>query len=271
MSAAYICETCGTQFAPSNSAPEHCPICEDARQYVGQNGQRWTTLPELRRTHDNAVREEEPNLHSIESQPSFGIGQQAYLLQTPEGNVLWDCIALIDEETVDRVRALGGVRAIAISHPHYYTTMVEWSRTFENAPIHLHELDRDWVMRSDPSVQFWTGERLSLFGGVRLVRTGGHFDGFQVAHWAQGAEGKGVLLAGDQPQVCADPRWVSFMYSYPNYIPLGPKTVAEVVRILEPLEFDRLYGPFRGRVVKTDAKSVVRRSAQRFLEAISPG
>jgi hypothetical protein len=42
---------------------------------------------------------------------------------TPEGNVLWDCVSLIDDATVTIINALGGLRAIAISHPHFYTTL----------------------------------------------------------------------------------------------------------------------------------------------------
>ena len=38
----------------------------------------------------------------------------------------------------------GGLETIAISHPHYYTSMVEWADRFD-ARILLHEDDRDWV------------------------------------------------------------------------------------------------------------------------------
>ena len=44
----YICKTCGTQFAESEQPPANCPICEDPRQYIGWNGQQWTTLDELK-------------------------------------------------------------------------------------------------------------------------------------------------------------------------------------------------------------------------------
>ena len=104
---------------------------------------------------------------------STNIGQRAILACTPAGNVLWDCIALIDDATVDLLKGLGGVAAIAISHPHYYTTMVEWSRAFGGVPIHLHEADRQWVMRADPAVQSW-GDTKPIAPG--LVRLGGHFD-----------------------------------------------------------------------------------------------
>lgn len=268
---AFLCTTCGIQFAPTAGPPEHCPICEDERQYVNPDGQQWTTLEKLRTTHRNGIKAEESDLVSINTEPKFGIGQRAFLIRTPEGNVLWDCVALLDDATIAKVKELGGIAEIAVSHPHYYTTMVEWSRAFGDAPIHIHEDERKWVMRPDPRVRFWKGESRDLRGGLRLVRTGGHFDGYQVLHWPAGAGGRGVLMAGDQPQICMDPKQVSFMYSYPNYIPLNAPAIRRVMACLDPLEFDRIYGAFvvRGKgVVPTGGKEVVRRSADRYLRAI---
>lgn len=264
----WICVTCGTQFAAREKEPPACPICQDERQYVGHNGQTWTTLDRYRQTHKNAFFEEEPNLHSILPSPKAGIGQRAFLVRTPEGNLLWDCVPPLDDDTVAAVKKLGGLKAIAVSHPHYYTTMVEWSHAFGKAPIHLHKLDTKWVMRPDDVVQPWDGETKALFGGLTLVKTGGHFDGFQVLHWPAGAERKGVLLSGDQPYVVQDRRWVSFMWSYPNLIPLGPPAIKQVVKSLKPFAFDRLYGAFPEQVVKFDAKAVVEKSAERYLRMI---
>ena len=132
----YICVTCGTQYPESATVPAHCPICEDERQYIGPNGQQWTTLAELQQERTNTIKEHEPSLTGIGSEPRFAIGQRALLLQTPAGNLLWDCITVIDEATISAVQALGGVAAIAISHPHYYSSMVEWSRAFGNVPIY---------------------------------------------------------------------------------------------------------------------------------------
>jgi len=267
----FLCVTCGTQYPESAQPPEHCPICEDERQYVGVNGQEWTTLERIRSTHKNTIKQEEENLHSINTEPRLGIGQRAFLIQTPKGNVLWDCVGLIDDETIARIKELGGIAEIAISHPHYYTTMVEWSRAFGGAPIYIHEAERPWVMRPDPCVHFWEGERRMILDHLPLVRTGGHFEGFQVLLWPEGAGGKGALMAGDQPQVCMDPKQVSFMWSYPNFIPLNAPTIRHVLECLEALTFDRIYGAFvvRGKgVVPTHGKEVVRRSAERYLKAI---
>src|SRR5437764_13164508 len=87
----FICATCGTQFGASAKEPEHCPICEDDRQYVGHDGQKWTTLNDYRKTHKNIFTEEESGLYSILPQPKAGIGQRAFLVRTAAGNLLWDC------------------------------------------------------------------------------------------------------------------------------------------------------------------------------------
>ena len=49
---------------------------------------------------------------------STNIGQRAILACTPAGNVLWE-LALIDDATIDLLKGLGGIAAIAISYPHY--------------------------------------------------------------------------------------------------------------------------------------------------------
>ena len=268
---AYLCVTCGTQFTPSLQPPERCAICEDERQYVGPDGQQWATLALVRNQHKNRIKLEEANLYSINTEPRFGIGQRAFLIQTPQGNILWDCVALLDDATVAKIKELGGIKAIAISHPHYYTSMIEWSRAFDNAPIHIHETDSEWVMRPDPSVHFWQGETLALPGGTRLIKTGGHFEGYQVLHWPAGAERQGALMAGDQPQICMDSKQVSFMWSYPNYIPLNPPSIRHILGCLDQLDYDRVYGAFmlRGKgVIPSRGKELVRRSAERYLRAI---
>jgi hypothetical protein len=203
----------------------------------------------------------------IGTEPSFAIGQRALLVQSSMGNLLWDCLTVIDDAAVEQVRHRGGVRAIAISHPHYYSSMIEWSRAFD-APVFLHAADRQWVMRPDSCIELWQGETRSLWDGLTLIRAGGHFDGGTVLHWPAGAGGRGALLAGDILQVAQDRRHVSFMYSYPNYIPLSAATIDRIVAAVEPFEFDRIYGAWWDRNVTSDGKNVVRRSAERYKTAL---
>lgn len=263
----FMCKTCGTQFGAAKTAPLHCPICEDERQYIGWKGQQWTILAALQAEHHNIIKTEEPNLTGIGTHPGFAIGQRALLVQTPEGNLLWDCISLIDEPTIAAVNALGGIRAIAISHPHYYSSMIEWSLAFD-APITLHAADRQWVMRPDAAIDFWEGETKGLWNGMTLIRGGGHFEGGTVLHWPAGADGKGALLTGDILQVVSDRRYVSFMYSYPNLIPLPAREVRRIVAAVKPYVYDRIYGAWWDRMVDKDAKTAVSRSADRYIQAL---
>ena len=184
----YSCITCGIQFAATNEPPDHCPICEDERQYVNPNGQQWTTSEELRRDHHNEFKPKEPGLIGIGTRPHFAIGQRALLVQTPEGNVLWDAPHMIDEASIEEMQKMGGHSAIAISHPHFYRAMVDWSQAFGNVPIYIHAADREWVMRPDPAIVFWESETYSLGEGLTLVNCGGHFEGSSVLHWAAGAD-----------------------------------------------------------------------------------
>jgi glyoxylase-like metal-dependent hydrolase (beta-lactamase superfamily II) len=263
----FICITCGTQFAETAESPERCPICDDERQYVGENGQRWTTLDVLQETHRNLIRPVEAGLLGIRTDPIFAIGERALLIQSPDGNVLWDCISLLDDATISAVRALGGIKAIAISHPHFYTTLVEWSRAFD-APVYLNAADREWVQRPDPAIVFWDGPTHALGDGLTLIRCGGHFPGSSVLHWAGGADGRGALLTADTIYVTQDHRFVTFMYSYPNLIPLPAATIEQIVGAVEPFAFERVYSGWPDRVVQQDGKAAVRRSAERYIRAI---
>ena len=264
----YLCVTCGTQFPPADHAPEHCAICQDERQFVGLQGQQWTTLDKLQKSHRNMIYQEAERVWGILTVPQFGINQRALLIRTPKGNILWDCVSLINRDTVELINALGGIFAIAISHPHYYTAMVEWSRAFGRVPIYLHEDDREWVQRPDPIIRYWKGDTYSLGQGLTLIRLGGHFPGFQALHFAEAEDGQGAIFSGDQPQVCPDKRHVSFMYSYPNFVPLDAASVRRIMSALEPFAFTKLFGAWPNFVVQGNAKDAVRHSAERYLRAL---
>jgi glyoxylase-like metal-dependent hydrolase (beta-lactamase superfamily II) len=264
-----ICVTCGVQRHGGRRRSEDCPICADERQYVGWGGQRWTSLTELRDSRHNRVEAEGPGLFGIGTEPSFAIGQRALLVQTPAGNVLWDCISLVDDDTVAAVEALGGLRAIAISHPHFYASMAAWSEAFGGVPIYLHEADAAWVEGTPPApVELWSGDTRRLGDGLTLVRCGIHFDGGAVLHWADGESGRGALMSGDIFQVVMDRRWVSFMWSYPNLIPERPETIERALTLVEPLSFERIYGAFWGRFVAADGAAALRRSAERYWRQV---
>lgn len=261
----FLCTACSSQFAETAAPPPACPICEDERQYVPARGQGWTTLEALRGGHANAWRQLGPDLLAMETMPAFGIGQRALLVRTPAGNLLWDCLALLDAATETVMRALGGLAGIAISHPHYYSTMVEWGRAFD-CPVWLHAADRAHVMRPDPVLRFWEGDEQPVLPEVTLHRLGGHFAGGTVAHWSAG---RGALLSGDVLQVLPDRKHLGFMRSYPCLIPLPPAEVRRIAERCAALEFEAIHGAFEGRDIAADGKAAVARSAKRYCRWVA--
>ncbi|HXW44946.1 MAG TPA: MBL fold metallo-hydrolase, partial [Streptosporangiaceae bacterium] len=237
---AWICETCGVQQRETPQPPEVCPICADERQYVGWGGQRWTTMAEIARDHAVVVREEEPGLFGVGMEPAFAIGQRALLLCTPQGNVLWDCTSLLDDAARDRISELGGIAAICMSHPHFYAANVEFADAFD-ARILIPRADEAWIQRPSPRIELFD-DAAEPVPGIALARIGGHFDGAAVLYWPAGSDGRGALLTGDTITVVQDRDWVSFMWSYPNHIPLDESTVLEIARRAERFTFDRVYG-----------------------------
>ena len=258
----WICATCAGETADLPTPPESCAVCEDDRQWVPADGQRWTTVEELRDAGTRIdVFEVEPDVWGLRAEPGVGIGQQTMVVRTTEGVLLFDCIGYIDDATVEVVRGLGPTLAVAASHPHMYGVQTEWARALGGVPVLICERDREWVRRADPLVELYDA-RQEVAPGLTLHRVGGHFRGQAVAEWATGNEGRGVLFAGDAIFPNPDRRSVSFMRSYPNRIPLSGNVVQRVAAQVEGLHFDRLYNNF-GDVVPSDAKRVVRFSADR--------
>ena len=265
----YICTTCGTQTGCLSTQPESCLICNEKRQYINPNGQEWTTLEHMIASQNfrNTINYEELGLYSIKTEPEVGIGQTAYMIHNNGFNLLWDCITYIDQNSINEINSLGGIHAIALSHPHYYSSQVEWAELFD-IPIYIHEDDKEWVCRHSEKIHFWSGEQLELSTGLTLHRLGGHFKGGTVLEWEKGNEQKGILFSGDIIQVVADPNWVSFMYSYPNLIPLPAATVERIAKKVAKLKFDRIYNAFY-RIVQKDGKHVVQKSAERYIKALN--
>ena len=167
--------------------------------------------------HRGTVAEVEPGLYGITIKPSVGIGQRALLVQTSSGNLLWDPNGYLDDDLVAAVHVLGGLAAVAASHPHMFGVQVEWSHRFGGVPVYVQAADREWLQRDDPVITIWE-EKTEVLPGVVLHRIGGHFPGSAVAHFV-GADGRGVLLSGDTVACTPDEHWVSFMRSFPNKIP----------------------------------------------------
>jgi glyoxylase-like metal-dependent hydrolase (beta-lactamase superfamily II) len=257
----YLCKACGTQHPERARPPERCQTCEDERQFVPATGQEWISAEALAAGRFNVFRKIAPGLFGISTVPQFAIGQRAFLVATPSGNILWDCLSLLDSATIEIIRALGGLKAIAVSHPHFYSAMATWGRTFD-CPVLVHEADRDWLVEPDPGIQFWSGKMRVIFPGAALHQLGGHFPGSAVLHLAEPR----TLLTGDTLLVTPDQRHVAFMWSYPNYVPLAAPEVERIGRRLAAVDFDAIYSAFWGRGdIPKDARAAVDRSIARHI------
>lgn len=257
-----ICAACGTQFTSCDrSAVKTCHICDDPRQYVPPSGQSFTTMAKLQATHKNVFTPHavDPRLVSITTKPNFAISQAAILIKTPAGNVLWDCLPLLDQETIDTINGMGGLKAIAISHPHYYSAHVQWARAFK-CPVYLASEDMSWTtLTSSHQVAVKETETDILDTGVKLIKLGGHFPGSFVALFDNRLlvadtlmttpSGKGrwdVDALGEKREKPKGHNSFSFLWSIPNYIPLNPDEIARMWGILKKYDFESTHGAFVG-------------------------
>jgi hypothetical protein len=263
----WICATCGNHFA--DPRPDVCVVCADERQWVPPGGQRWTTLAELAAAgHRSDIRAVEPGLTGIGADPPVAIGQRSLLVSSVAGNVLWDPSGFIDDAAVAAVRALGGLRFVTASHPHFYGCVASWAREF-GAEILVPADDVAWLrVSADQPVRLWSGV-LPVVPGVTLVQCGGHFPGSAVLHWASGADGRGVLLSGDTIIVTPGEDRVTFVFSAPNRLPLSEAAVAGVAAAVAPFSFDRVYSGWWTPVLRSGGWQTVRRSALRYIEHLN--
>ena len=257
-----ICTACGTQYLQSKDDLQLCPICTDDRQAVPEKGQSWTSLNELTDNHSVIIKKLSEQLYELKMAPSFAIGQRALLVITTGGNILWDCIALLNEPTIEFIKSKGGLKAIAFSHPHYYTTMNEWAATF-NCPIYIHQKDEQWVFNEGSHVSLWNGIEKELWDGMKLINVGGHFPGSAILHITF-LSAKGTILIGDTFYISPSKKHAAVMYSYPNRIPLPISEVQRIKKQMEQISFDTLFGFYDYQNIYDDAKLVIEKSLARY-------
>lgn len=266
----WVCATCAARYDETSQPPAACAICQDERQYVGWDGQEWLRESDIAAAHE-VVLADDHGLLGIDLSPGFAINQRALLLPTGAGNILWEAPCAISDTAIEQVRRAGGVDLIAISHPHFYAAMLEWSQAFGGAPIYVHHADQEWSLRSSPHINAWSGDHLALSDDVTLIRCGGHFAGSTTLHWRDGPNKGGSLFPADALQVAMDRRSVSFMYSYPNLVPMTAADVRAMRQRLAPYAFESVYGYSRNRVIARDGHALVDRSFDRFLARCSAG
>ena len=239
-----VCTTCGTLHPPRPGTPPACAICLDERQYVGWSGQHWTDAATLASTRE--IRFEDcAGVTTMVLDPAFAIGQRAFLIPHAGGLVMWECLSTVTDAALARIAALGGV------------------------PIHLHAADRSWVRFETAAMRFWSGDRLALSDRLELVHLPGHFAGGAGLWWKDGPRPGGSLFPGDAIQVAMDRRFATFMYSYPNAIPLGCAALDRLEAHAGRLTFEDVYGFAPGRQIIGDARARVDASFARYRAALA--
>ena len=260
-----LCNDCGTQYPVKGKADKtECRICDDPRQYVPASGQIFTTLLELSSHHRNVwwQAKHKSGVWSVRTEPKFAIGNRAELIQTAAGNILWDLIPFLDQLTVDNINSLGGLTAVVISHPQYYSTWADWSRTF-NCPVYVGAPDKEWLQRTDApgaDIRFLTNTYtpLKLDGkdsGAVAILAGGHFPGSLLLHWEKSLFIADTIFTSPSATnpVPGKPGVISFTFfwSIPNRIPLHPDEILKIWNDVKNLEFDTCFGAFEGMDIYT--------------------
>ena len=260
-----ICSACGTQYNNKEIKDGHCKICDDDRQYVPETGQAWISPDELQKDHAVQVRQVCDNLYSLTILPSFAIGQRAFLILSENGNILWDCIPLLDEETEAFITSKGGLRAIVVSHPHYYSNVGEWAETF-HCPVFIHKKDEEWAPEFQDLI-LWKGEEKALWDGIKIINIGGHFPGSCIMH-VPSLSPQGMVFCGDSLYISRNSKHVSVMYSYPNHIPVAWSEIERIVQMLANIQFDKMYGAFPYQQLTDNVTCLLHLSMERYREAL---
>lgn len=290
-----ICETCGAQSDVQNPKElqqrDECFICLDPRQAVPESGQKWTKisnwLTNSSRLQCNLVPQDnfDPGLFRVMAKDytnMVGIGQTPWLILTEKGIVIWDCSAYFTVDLFNSIKQLSSlyqvpIVAIAISHPHFYTTSLTWAKALQTK-LYISNLDKRWYQRDHDSkhINFFKSSQIEIIPGITMIRCGGHFDGSCVLHWDRkiakcpkglgtGKKETGVIFCSDTFAPASDRKQITFMWSYPNFIPLPPKDIVQIWKSVQQFEFDDILGAWPGKYIYGDARQKVLKSAKNFV------
>lgn len=264
----YTCKSCGVQHA-ANTQPETCQICARDDLYIHDRKQQWLSPSDHYNQHQAIWQHMETGLTRLSITPKIAIGQDAYLVQTQNGNYLWDCVPLINQQIIDDIKTRGGLKAIAISHPHFYANMADWSAAFGDIPIYIHKNDQQWVPQPSDNIIFWQGDILQLEDDLTLIKCGGHYAGSTALHWAGTADNKALLLGSDTiaPWGAKNAVHATFMRNFNLSIPLPAHKVAHIGKTIAPFKFDRLYGSFKMNIMQ-NADIFVQQSVHAYVKAL---
>ena len=239
---AYVCRNCGF-WQRDFSRPTNCPLCKDARHVLPVGGWDFYNLEEASEAFPMHWEELLPGLWRFWNDPVDGIGSHSYLIQNKLGNIIFEGATVYSNEALEKLKALGGVRFAAASHPHTYGALWQLQDHFD-ANIALHVADFSWSTALRVTHPF--DEELELLPKLRLLPAGVHFAGQAFLH----DEEHGVLFCGDALKFDLDednPRYAVSISSHKSFVrsvPLTPRETASYRQVFRQYTFDKTYSPF---------------------------
>lgn len=272
-----ICVACMTQYSTPRS---ECPICLDPRQFVPATGQSWTSLRKLaeeKHTNKIVADQQDERVCFILTEPSTGIGQTPILIKTSRATYMWDCNAFLSENLFNQLTTMQPpLKAIAISHPHFFSTSLTWSRCLK-VPLILAAADKHWFQRlsdvKEGEIE-WVHNVASLEDGVTMIQCGGHFPGSSVLHWDRSLEPEfesdkhcrtGIILCSDTAMIQPTQQGFTFQWSVPNMIPLNPHEMKGIADRLRDVPFEQATSTWPHRFVRKNAREILLDSIQKQL------
>ena len=242
----FVCEHCG--FWQRHFAPAACPVCEDFRHPLPEDGWRFTPAADVAARTRCTVTEVLPDLLAITADPPIGIGPSGYLLCTPHGNVAFEGCGWYDDAALDAFAAAGGVRWAAASHPHVYGALWRVCERFSPELV----LHRDDLAFAKALPVTWAyDDQADLAAGTTLVHTGGHTPGHTALVWNRaphaGRPGR-TLFCGDAFKYTIDAEGaattISTHLAFDADVPLTRAQLTGYARTLAPIDAATVVTPW---------------------------
>lgn len=236
----FACTNCG--FWQRHFAPPDCPVCTDVRNDLPEDGWRFLAEDEVRSTHTGQARQVADDLWEFTTQPGLGLAGSGWLITRAEGNIAFEAAPYYSDDTLDTLRALGGVALLAASHPHGYGALWQLQREFDPEIVAIHRDD----LQSTKAFRVTTpyDDTLELAPGYTLHHVGGHYEGHAALHDAPGRR----LFCGDMFKIDQDAdghsRGISSHKAFHKDIPLTHGEVRRYRDVIATLDFDSVLTPF---------------------------
>ncbi|TXT07490.1 hypothetical protein VHUM_03210 [Vanrija humicola] len=276
-----VCATCATQYPAPRRDCTHAKLSGSTDHPQARGATTSSATSRTRASRSSRPSRSSPSLRRVSISPACVKLTPAFLLETFEGSFIWDCSAVLTPPLIAHLTHLRRpLKAMAISHPHFFSTSLTWARAL-GVPLYINALDKEWYQRRESAgadeVVFWSGtQRLS--STLTLIECGGHFPGSCVLHWDRAAEpltsdadarapDTGLLLVADTVMVQPTQKGITFMWSIPNAIPLHPTDVLHIQNVLREYDYDSVSSTWPDRWVRAGAARIFDESVETYLSA----